>query len=124
VLELKAIVFLSHREVFSGNTISLFFSTGKDSHVKLASSILSEAVEISLKSAGTISQASSIMISPITRFSDLIFFISPSLITFASGLFIFFNASNASSALLSCESQIIAFMITISKIKPHSKSSV
>jgi hypothetical protein len=96
ILELKAIFFLSHKEVFSSKINSLFFSTGKDSQVKLASSILSEAVEISLKSAGTISPASNIMTSPTTISSDLTFFISQSLITFASGLFIFLSASNAS----------------------------
>jgi hypothetical protein len=63
------------------------------------------------------------MISPGTISSDFIFLISPSLNTFAIGLLIFFNASRASSALLSWESQITAFTNTIKSISHHSKSS-
>ena len=92
------------------------FSTGTDSPVKAASSILMVFTSNNRISAGTTSPASKITISPTTISSPFTCRCSPSRKTVATGEAIFCNASIASSAFDSWITPTIAFKITTAKI--------
>ena len=121
-MELNAIFLRSPNGVFCGSIASSLL-TGKLSPVSEDSSIFKEALSIILKSVGTESPASSMIISPTTISSLFTFSISPFLNTLANGLFIFLSSSIDLSAFCSCMTPIIELMITINKIIPPSINS-
>ena len=87
---------------FSVNPPRLFavLSTGSDSPVKALSFVLKEWQEIILASAGTISPASSLIISPQTSSEASISISSPRRVTLAIGDESFFRLSSDLSALI------------------------
>ena len=115
---------LSASGVLSFKTQFASFEVDTDSPVKALSSHFKLWVSINLKSAGTMSPASKITISPIVKDVVLIFLTFPSRNTLQYGSVLFFKLSSASSALLSCIVPIIAFKITIKKITPPSNKSL
>ena len=114
---------LSPNGAFSSTTVSASFSDGTDSPVSADSSLFKLTLRIRRASAGTKSPASRRIISPGTSIAASITFSSPSRITLAWGADILFNASRAFSALLSCITPIIAFIITMARISTGSKNS-
>ena len=97
------------------------FSAGTDSPVSADSSLFKLTLCKSLASAGTKSPASKRMISPGTNSDASMIDSALSRRTRACGADIFFNASSALSARLSCITPIMAFTTTISKISNGSK---
>ena len=91
--------FLSPRETSSKKVFFASFSTGTDSPVKDASSIFKFELSTSLTSAGIISPASIVTMSPGTKVFAGTTSMCPSLNTFAFGEAIFLRASRDFSAL-------------------------
>ena len=102
-LPMKAILTLSPIMVSLFKISSENFSTASLSPVKALSSIFKLSLSMMRKSAGTISPASKITISPTTKSSLLILCITPFLKTLQNGLVIFFSACIACSLFLSCQ---------------------
>ena len=86
-------------------------SDGKLSPVKMLSSTEMLKPDNKRQSAGTISPASIIIMSPLTRFSELISLTSPSLLTRALALDNLDKSATICSALYSCQVPIKAFKI-------------
>ena len=107
----------------SAVNVSACFSTGTDSPVNADSSTFNDALSIKRKSAGTISPASKVTISPGTNSSLLTVLNSPSRKTVASGAAISFKALIASSALDSWNTPKTAFSTTTKRIITASTTS-
>ena len=108
---------------FSSIEADASFSTGTDSPVRADSSHLRLAAWISRPSAGMKSPASSLTISPGTSWEASITCSTPPRTTRAWGAEMFFSASSAFSALLSCKTPRMAFKTTMTRIRSGSKNS-
>ena len=116
--------FLSPRGIsLPFRTVSIL-STGTDSPVRAASSAFIEADFMIRASAGTLSPASSSMISPGTSSSLSIVIIFPFLLTFDLALDMFCRASIAFSAFDSCTTPSTALMRTTTRMIIASDHSV
>ena len=119
----KTMFVRSPMAAFSGTSVSTSFSAGTDSPVSADSSDFRLTARRSRASAGTKSPASSRMRSPGTSIPASMTFSSPPRITRACGADMFFKASSAFSALLSCKTPMIALITTITRIRMGSKNS-
>ena len=115
--------FLSPSGAFSPTSASASFSEGTDSPVNADSSDFKFTLLISRASAGTKSPASRRMTSPGTSSLAFTSFSVPPRRTRAWGADMFFSASSAFSALLSCATPITAFRMTMSNISAGSINS-
>ena len=115
---------LSPNGASSFTSASASLSAGTDSPVSADSSLFRFALTISLASAGTKSPASSLMMSPGTTCVEATMLSCPFLITLACGADIFFSASSAFSALLSCTNPSTAFKMTMSRMSAGSMNSM
>ena len=120
----NTILLRSPTPAFSSTTASASFSDGTDSPVKADSSLLRLTLFSSRASAGIKSPASRWIMSPGTSWEASMIFSSPSRRTLARGADIFFRASRAFSALLSCTIPIMALSTTMSRISTGSKNSI
>ena len=114
----------SPRGAFSSTKASASFSEGTDSPVRADSSLLRLELSSSRASAGTKSPASRWMMSPGTSREASMTSVLPFRNTLAWGADIFFKASSAFSALLSCIIPMMALRITIRRMSTGSKNSI
>ncbi len=118
-----AVLRRSPKEASRSKIWSARLSTGTDSPVSDASSILRFIVSSRRTSAGTKLPASTKTMSPGTTNRDGRTIRWPPRSTCASGAAIFLSAANASSALFSCTTPIAAFRITMATIAAASTNS-
>ena len=118
----KSIFERSPSGAFSSTAASASLSEGTDSPVSADSSLFSRTARRIRASAGMKSPASSRRISPGTSSAASMTISLPSRITRACGADIFFSASRAFSALLSCNIPMTALQTTMARMRAGSKN--